>query len=66
MERIKTKSTKRKIDAALKAKIALEAWKKRLQDQTARAFESGANRPRKLRRRILWIAKIQKNWNRCK
>src|SRR5215510_668587 len=58
--------TRRKIDAALKAKIALEAlreqatvadlaeryqvhpnqiytWKKQLQDQAARAFESGGN-----------------------
>lgn len=60
--------TRRKIDAALKAKIALEAlreqatvadlaqrhqvhpnqiyaWKKQLQDQAARAFEAGGNRP---------------------
>ena len=59
-----TQRTKRKIDAALKAKIALEAlreqatvadlaqrysvhptqiyaWKKQLQDQAAKAFESG-------------------------
>jgi transposase len=64
MERIMTKRTRRKIDAALKAKIALEAlreqasvadlaqryqvhpnqiysWKKQLQDQVARAFETG-------------------------
>jgi transposase len=60
-----TKKTRRKIDAALKAKIALEAlreavpitelaqryevhpnqiynWKKQLQDQAAKAFESAA------------------------
>ena len=40
-----TQRTRRKIDAALKAKIALEAqiyaWKKQLQDQAARALESG-------------------------
>jgi transposase len=63
-----TKRTRRKIDAGLKAKIALEAlreqatvadlaqryqvhpnqiyaWKKQLQDQAARAFESGSGSP---------------------
>jgi len=62
-----TKRARRKIDAALKAKIALEvlreqasvnalaqryqvhpnqiyAWKKQLQDQAARAFDSGAGK----------------------
>jgi transposase len=73
-----TKRTRRKIDAALKAKIALEAvreqatvadlaqryqvhpnqiyaWKKQLQEQAMRAFESGggaaaAGRERELER----------------
>jgi transposase len=63
-----TKRTRRRIDGALKAKIALEAlreqtsvnelgqryqvhpnqvyaWKKQLQDQAARAFDSGAGKP---------------------
>ena len=63
-----TKRRPRKIDAALKAKIALEAvreqatvnelaqrygvhpnqiyaWKKQLQDQATRAFDSGAGKP---------------------
>ena len=62
-----TEKTRRRIDAGLKAKIALEAlreqvtivdlaqryevhpnqiyvWKKELQDQAARAFDSGAGR----------------------
>ena len=73
-----TKRTRRKIDSALKAKIALEAlreqatvsdlaqryqvhpnqiyaWKKQLQDQATRAFESGngdatADREREIER----------------
>jgi transposase len=73
-----TKRTRRKIDAALKAKIALEAlqeqatvadlaqryqvhpnqiyaWKRQLQDQAVRAFESGngdggADREREIER----------------
>ena len=63
-----TKRARRRIDGALKAKIALEAlreqasvndlsqryqvhpnqiyaWKKQLQDQAARAFDSGAGKP---------------------
>lgn len=71
-----TKKTRRRIDAALKAKIALEAlretesvadlavrhqvhpnqiyaWKKQLQDQAARAFESGGeDAEAKARRKI--------------
>ena len=60
-----TKKTRRRIDAGLKAKIALEAlreqatvvdlaqryevhriyaWKRQLQDQAARAFDSGVGR----------------------
>jgi transposase len=68
MERSMTKRTRRKIDAGLKAKIALDAlreqataadlaqryqvhpnqiyaWKKQLQDQAARVFESGGGTP---------------------
>ena len=67
-----TKKTRRRIDAGLKAKIALEplreqatvvdlaqryevhpnqidAWKKQLQDQAARAFEPGSGGTRKRR-----------------
>ena len=63
-----TKRTRRRIDSALKAKIALEAlreqamvnelaqryqvhpnqiyaWKKQLQDQASRAFDSGVGKP---------------------
>jgi transposase len=71
-----TKRTRRRIDAGLKAKIALEAlretesvadlavrhqvhpnqiyaWKRQLQDQAARAFESGAeDAETKARRKI--------------
>ena len=32
---------RRKIDAMLKAKIALDAWKKQLLDNAARAFDPG-------------------------
>jgi len=50
-----TKKTRRKIDAGLKARIALEAlreqatgqiyaWKRPLQDQAARAFDPGVGR----------------------
>jgi transposase len=76
-----TKRTRRKIDSALKAKIALEAlreqttvsdlaqryqvhpnqiyaWKKQLQDQATRAFESGNGDATADREREIEHAKI--------